>query len=259
MSSETDRTGAVDDVAPATESTAPRSAATEATTAGPDAAPIAVDITPAAAESAATGANAGESAEGRPAASSAADRYSAVDDGPKRSPALIATAVALPVALIVAILIIAVFQGTHVTRDPLALGSLPQPAASGPGCTALLPALPAKLGDYTRAELAQPAPPATVAWQLPDGGDPIVLRCGLDRPAEFTKAAALQIINGVNWFEVRDPASGITQGTWFIVDRGAYVAVTMPDKAGPTPLQDISNTVTKVVPAQPLAPGPIPN
>ncbi|MGF6880676.1 hypothetical protein ABIA39_000557 [Nocardia sp. GAS34] len=197
-------------------------------------------------------------AKADPAAASS-DRYSVDDDGPKRSPALIATAVALPVALIIAVLIIAVFQGSHVTRDPLALGSVPQPASSGPGCTALLPALPAKLGDYTRSELAKPAPPATVAWQLPDGGDPIVLRCGLDRPAEFTKAAALQVVNGVNWFEVRDPASGNTSGTWYIVDRSTYIAVTMPDKAGPTPLQDLSNTVTKVLPAQPLDPGPIPS
>jgi len=188
-----------------------------------------------------------------------ADRYSVEGDGPKRSPALIATAVALPIALIVAVLIIAVGQRGHVTRDPLALGSVPQPAAAGPSCTALLPTLPDKLGDYTRADLAQPAPPATVAWQLPDGGDPIVLRCGLDRPAEFTKAAALQGINGVNWFEVRDPTSGNTSGTWFIVDRGTYIAVTMPDKAGPTPLQDISNAVTRVLPPQPIDPGPIPN
>jgi Protein of unknown function (DUF3515) len=197
-------------------------------------------------------------AKADPAAASS-DRYSVEDAGPKRSPALIATAVALPVALIVAVLIIAVFQGSHVTRDPLALGSVPQPASSGPGCTALLPALPATLGDYTRSELAKPAPPATVAWQLPDGGDPIVLRCGLDRPAEFTKAAALQVVNGVNWFEVRDPASGNTSGTWYVVDRGTYIAVTMPDKAGPTPLQDLSNTVTKMLPPQPLDPGPIPS
>lgn len=236
MSSETDRTSAADDIAAtAAEST---SAATETTAAR---------------------STADESAESKPAARSVADRYSAVEDGPKRSPALIATAVALPVALVVAVLIIAVFQSSHVTRAPLALGSLPQPAASGPGCTALLPALPSKLGDYTRADLAQPAPPATVAWQLPGGGDPIVLRCGLDRPAEFTRAAALQVVNGVNWFEIRDPTSGVAQGTWFVVDRGTYIAVTMPDKAGPTPLQDVSDAVTKVLPAKPLDPGPIPN
>ncbi len=188
-----------------------------------------------------------------------ADRYSVEPEDTRRSPALIATAVALPVAMIVAVLAIAVFARQHPTREPLALGSVPQPQATGQACTTLLPALPSSLGDYTRADLARPAPPATVGWQLPDGGDPVVLRCGLDRPAEFVKSAALQVINGVNWFEVRDPASGITSGTWYVVDRGTYIAVTMPDKAGPTPLQDISNTVAKVLPARPIDPAPIPN
>lgn len=189
----------------------------------------------------------------------AADRYSVEPETPRRHPALIATAIALPVALIVAVLVIAVMARQHTPREPLALGSVPQPGATGQSCTTLLSALPDKLRDYTRATLAQPAPPATAAWQLPDGSDPIVLRCGLDRPAEFTKAAALQVINDVNWFEVRDPASGITSGTWFVVDRGTYIAVTMPDKAGPTPLQDISNAVGKTLPARPLDPGPVPN
>ncbi|WP_280273236.1 DUF3515 domain-containing protein [Nocardia wallacei] len=197
------------------------------------------------------------SAEGEESAG--ANRYDSPGDTPKYSPALIATAVALPVALIVAVLLIAVMSRQNTDREPLALGSVPAPAAGGPGCAALLPALPDALGDYTRAELAQPAPPATVAWQLPDGGEPIVLRCGLDRPLEFDKASALQIINGVTWFEVRDRTSGVTSGTWFAVDRGTYIAVTVADSAGPTPLQDISDTLTKTVPAQPIDPGPLPN
>ncbi|MQY18442.1 DUF3515 domain-containing protein [Nocardia macrotermitis] len=191
--------------------------------------------------------------------STSADRYSYEPEDTRRSPALIATAVALPVALIVAVLAIAVFTRGHQTRDPLALGSVPQPQATGQACTTLLPALPSSLGNYTRAELAKPAPPATVGWQLPEGGDPIVLRCGLDRPAEFVKSAALQVINGVNWFEVRDPASGVTSGTWYVVDRGTYIAVTMSDKAGPTPLQDLSNVVAKALPSRPIDPAPLPN
>ncbi|WP_438944046.1 DUF3515 domain-containing protein [Nocardia blacklockiae] len=189
----------------------------------------------------------------------AAEGYDDSSDAPKYSPALIATAVALPVALIVAILVIAVLSRQNPVREPLALGSIPAPAADGPACGALLPALPDKVGEYTRAELAQPAPPATVAWQLPDGGDPIVLRCGLDRPLEFNRASALQVVNGVNWFEVRDQTSGVTSGTWFAVDRGTYIALTVADSAGPTPLQEVSDTITKTIPAQPMDPGPLPN
>ncbi|WP_227980771.1 DUF3515 domain-containing protein [Nocardia spumae] len=182
------------------------------------------------------------------------------DQGPALHPALIATAVALPIALIVAVFVIAIMSKETTGREPLALGSVPAPAAGGQDCAALLGALPASLGDdYTESELAQPAPPATKAWQLPDGGEPIVLRCGLDRPLEFTAASALQVVNGVNWFEVRDQTSGVTSGTWYAVDRGTYIAVTMPNKAGPSPLQEISDTITKTLPAKPLDPGPIPN
>lgn len=195
------------------------------------------------------------SPDSAPAADQASD-----DAGPQLHPALIATAVALPVALIVVVLVIAAMSRQSAGREPLALGSVPAPAASSQDCTTLLAALPESLGDdYTKSELAQPAPPATAAWQLPGGGDPIVLRCGLDRPLEFTKASALQVVNGVNWFEVRDQTSGVTSGTWYAVDRGTYIAVTMPTKAGPSPLQEMSNTIGTSLPAKPLDPGPVPN
>ncbi|MFI6867238.1 DUF3515 domain-containing protein [Nocardia sp. NPDC050406] len=192
-------------------------------------------------------------------AAESAGEPEAAEPSSGRSPALIATAVALPIALLVGVLVMAVIARQNVTRDPLALGSVPAPGATGPACTALLPQLPNTLGDYTDAELAQPAPPATKAWQLPEGGEAIVLRCGLDRPLEFNRASPLQVVNGVNWFAVRDETSGVDSGTWFAVDRGTYVAVTMPDSAGPTPLQDISEAIKKAMPEQPLDPGPLPN
>ncbi|WP_019930056.1 DUF3515 domain-containing protein [Nocardia sp. BMG111209] len=177
----------------------------------------------------------------------------------RASPALIATAIALPVALIAGVLVLAVLARQNPARGPLALGSVSAPAATGPACTALLPALPATIGDYHHADLADPAPPATAAWQSADAGDPIVLRCGLDRPQEFDKAAALQVVDGVNWFALRDPAANTSSGTYFAVDRGTYIALTLPDHAGPTPLQEISDTIAKVLPARPIDPGPLPN
>ncbi|MEV0463257.1 DUF3515 domain-containing protein [Nocardia tengchongensis] len=197
--------------------------------------------------------------DAQPEPANAADTASDEDYGMRRSPALIATAVALPVALVVGLIVMGVLANRHHSRDPLALGAVPAPAAAGPECTALLPALPDKIGDYTTAELVQPAPPATHAWQLPDGGDPIVVRCGLDRPLEFTKASPLQVVNGVNWFELRDQTSGVTSGTWWAVDRGTYVALTTPDNAGATPLQEVSEAIKKAMPEKPLDPNPIPN
>ncbi|MGI5217182.1 DUF3515 domain-containing protein [Nocardia sp. CA-290969] len=174
------------------------------------------------------------------------------------SPALIATAVALPVALLVGVVVAAVIVLRGPAEpEPLALGPVPAPAADGPACSALLPALPAELGDFTRATLVEPAPPATAAWQRSGGGDPIVLRCGLDRPLEFNRASPLQVVNGVQWFEVRDDTAGTA--TWFAVDRETYIALTVPDGSGPTPLQVVSDTITAHLPVQPIDPGELPN
>ncbi|MGK8523478.1 DUF3515 domain-containing protein [Nocardia asteroides] len=196
-----------------------------------------------------SGSGAREPSADGPVASAPAHQY---------SPAVIATAVALPVVLVVAVLVAAVLaRRAPVEREPLVLGPVPAPAAEGPACAALLPALPADLGEFTKSTLVEPAPPATRAWQRADGGVPIVLRCGLDRPLEFDRAAPLQVVNGVQWFEVRDQAAD--QSTWFAVDRGTYVALTVPDGSGPTPLQAVSDTITATIPAQPLDPGPLPN
>ncbi|NEW42482.1 DUF3515 domain-containing protein [Nocardia cyriacigeorgica] len=173
-------------------------------------------------------------------------------------PALIATAVALPVALVIAVLVAAILANRMpVEREPLALGSVPAPAADSEACTTLLPALPAELGDFTKSTLVEPAPPATRAWQRPDGGEPIVLRCGLDRPLEFNRASPIQMVNEVAWFEIADPAADAS--TWFAVDRATYIALTVPGGSGPTPLQAVSDAITANLPAQQMDPGPLPN
>ncbi|MEV0333263.1 DUF3515 domain-containing protein [Nocardia sp. NPDC050717] len=173
---------------------------------------------------------------------------------PSYSPALIATAVALPVVLIVGVLVAAVIAlRAPVEREPLALGPVPAPAADSPACQAVLPALPADLGDYTKSTLVEPAPPATRAWQHPDGGEPIVLRCGLDRPLEFNRASPLQVVNGVQWFQVRDEVGKV--GTWFAVDRETYIALTVPDGSGAGAIQNISDIISAHLPAREPTPG----
>ncbi|MGW6728250.1 DUF3515 family protein [Nocardia sp. NPDC055029] len=170
------------------------------------------------------------------------------------SPALIATAVALPIVLIVGVLAAAFLAlRAPVEREPLPLGPVPAPAADGPACQALLPALPADLGDYTKSTLAEPAPPATRAWQHPDGGEPIVLRCGLDRPLEFNRASTLTEINGVQWFQVRDEVGKV--GTWFAVDRETYIALTVPDGSGTGAITTVSDVITANLPARAPNPG----
>lgn len=176
---------------------------------------------------------------------------------PTRRPGLIAVAVVLPVLLVVGVIVAAVVAGRSPAREPIALGPVPAPTAGSPECAALMRDLPADLGDYTRAELASPAPPATDAWQRDDSADQIVLRCGLDRPQEFNRASPLQLVNNVQWFEVSGAAAGIDASTWFAVDRGVYVALTVPKGSGPTPIQSVSDTITATIPAKPIDPGPL--
>ncbi|MEY7974601.1 DUF3515 domain-containing protein, partial [Saccharomonospora xinjiangensis] len=80
---------------------------------------------------------------------------------------------------------------------PLPLVSVPAPDGDSPHCTKLIEAAPRELESsgekLTRRELAEPAPPATGAW----GGDPVVLRCGLDRPPELTRSSVLRGLGAV--------------------------------------------------------------
>ncbi|OYD69377.1 DUF3515 domain-containing protein [Rhodococcus sp. OK302] len=174
----------------------------------------------------------------------------------RRSPALIATATALPVALIIGLVIAAVVAGKNPELEPVALGPVPAPTADSAACVSLLGALPETIGDFERAELVEPSPAGAAAWQRSES-EPIVLRCGLDRPAEFDQAAALQVVNGVQWFQVSGTDIGLAASTWFAVDRGEYIGITVPDGNGPTPIQEFSDTISATLPQQPLDPAPI--
>jgi hypothetical protein len=165
------------------------------------------------------------------------------------------TASALVVALAVAVAVFALTKGTAASsaapdaNGPLALVSVPAPHADEPSCATLISAVPADLTSNGKQlaprTLATPAPKATVAW---GEGDPIVLRCGLDRPPELTQTAQLRVVNGVQWLQLSEDGSA----TWYVVDRDVYIALTIPDSAGTGPLQTISDTVAAKLPVKPL-------
>jgi hypothetical protein len=129
---------------------------------------------------------------------------------------------------------------------PVALVPVPAPAAGSPDCAALLEKLPATLQSgstvLTRAQLAEPAPPASVAW-TDQRSDPVVLRCGLDKPAELTPTTNLRAVDGVAWLAI----DGEQSTTWYLADRAVYVAVTVPVTAGTGPLQDISALIGRTM------------
>lgn len=81
----------------------------------------------------------------------------------------------------------------------------------------------------------------------------MILRCGLGRPAEFVVGAPIQMVDAVSWFRLQDPDS--TRITWVCVDRPVYVAVTLPDGSGPTPIQELSGAIERTMARQPIQPG----
>lgn len=169
---------------------------------------------------------------------------------------------ALPVLLVVAVVTIAGVLVRTPDDSPVALGYVQAPLADSDACTRLVDALPESLGaDSPRAPLADPAPVAAAAWrfaaQSPTAPTEIVLRCGLDRPSEFTVASPLQLVNDVQWFQISGADQGFEASTWFAVDREVYIALTLPTGTGPEPIQLISETIAATLPAQPIDPAPI--
>jgi hypothetical protein len=158
-------------------------------------------------------------------------------------------ALVLAVATIGAVLAIAAIR--RAPQQPVAIAAVRAPHAADPACQTLVDALPQQLGDYQRATVAPPAPEGAAAWQG-DGTEPVVLRCGLERPVGFVVGASIQVIDSVQWFQVRDEG----RSTWFTVDRPVYVALTLPPGSGPTPIQQLSDLIEDTVPAVPINPAP---
>lgn len=171
-------------------------------------------------------------------------------DGPPRS--LIIAAVGVAVAAVIVLLTFAATRQAAPPDKPVAIAAAPAPQADSPPCRALMEALPEQLGDYRRAQAVEPVPAGAAAWQADPDADAVILRCGLDRPVDFVVGTPLQVVDEVQWSEVK--AYGTS--TWFAVDRGTYVALTLPPESGPTPIQLISKAIARTMPAQPLDPGP---
>jgi hypothetical protein len=170
-------------------------------------------------------------------------------EGPPR--AVLIAALVLAVGVVGVVLAIAATR--HPPSQPLAVPTVPAPHAQDPACRALLEALPQRLGDYQRAPIAQPMPPATAAWRTAADSEPVVLRCGLDRPTDFVVGSPIQQVDRVQWFAARQD----DRSTWYTVDRPVYVALTLPSGSGPTPIQQLSELIDHTMPAVPISPSPV--
>ena len=174
-------------------------------------------------------------------------------DGPPR--VLLIAAVALAVAAIGVILVIAATR--EAPPQTVAVPAVPAPQAASAPCRALLEAAPQQLGDYQRAPIAQPAPEGATAWRSRPDSEPVVLRCGLDRPGDFVVGSPIQVVDRVQWFEVPAPpqsAGDAGRTTWYTVDRPVYVALTLPSGSGPTPIQQLSDIIDRTIKAVAIDP-----
>ena len=178
---------------------------------------------------------------------SAAGPGPSADTPPK---AVIITALLLAVAAAGTVLALAVAR--RPPPGPVVIATVPAPQADSAECRSLMASLPDRLGDLRRAAAAEPVPAGAAAWGT--GTEPVILRCGLGRPAEFVVGAPLQVVNDVQWFRIDD--ADIGRSTWVSVDRPVYVALTLPSGSGPAPIQDLSEVIAGSMPETPIRPGP---
>ncbi|MGH3725515.1 MAG: DUF3515 domain-containing protein [Mycobacterium sp.] len=176
------------------------------------------------------------------------------EDGPPRK---LLIGIAVFGAIAVLAVLIGVLKYAHLRDDsrPIVVPDIPSPQANSSKCIDMSKAYPVGMaGDWKRVEIVQPAPPSVAAWRR--GEDSVVARCGVDRPAEYAVGTSVEQINGVQWFRVTDATIGVT--TWFAVDRGVYIALTMPNGAGSEPLTEMSDTIGKTLLAVNPDPAPLP-
>lgn len=172
-------------------------------------------------------------------------------DGPPR--AVLFVAVTVAVAAVIAVLVVAALRQRPATDQPVAIVPVSAPQADSAQCRTLVDALPEHLGDFRRAAVVDPAPAGAAAWRASPDGQPVIVRCGLERPPEFVVGSALQVVDDVQWFQLADQG----RSSWFAVDRPVYIALTLPQGSGPTPIQQLSQVIAKSLPPKPIDPAPV--
>jgi hypothetical protein len=123
----------------------------------------------------------------------------------------------------------------------------PVTPAADAACPAFMTDLPIDLAGQESRRVRSDTPYA-YAW----GDPPIVLRCGVDRPAGFVAGAGLIQLNEVQWFvDDSDPDRTV----WTAVDRSVYVELTVPTGIDSEPAILLSPLITAALPAQEPQPG----
>ncbi|HET7173971.1 MAG TPA: DUF3515 domain-containing protein [Nocardioidaceae bacterium] len=128
--------------------------------------------------------------------------------------------------------------GCAASSAPVAV-TPPTPAGvAARDCRALLAGLPSSVGGQPRRDVS-PSDALAAAW----GAPPIVLRCGVRRPASLRPTSACPTVDGVGWL-ARRQASGWVFTT---IGRSAYVEVTVPRRYAPAgdALADLAGAIKR--------------
>ena len=192
-----------------------------------------------------------------------ADRPAAPPD-PLRRAALVVTGLVVP--LLVALLVLVNVRGDDDADDdagtqvigpstsaredlpPLEVPVPPVTPEADAACPAFMTDLPIELAGQ-RSRPVRSDTPYAYAW----GDPPIVLRCGVDRPAGFVVAGPqLFVLNGVSWFvDDSDPDRYV----WTAVDRSVYVELTVPASLDSEAAIALAPLITATLPPQEPQPG----
>ncbi|SEO90017.1 DUF3515 domain-containing protein [Trujillonella endophytica] len=172
------------------------------------------------------------------------------------------TAVVVP--LLVALLVLVNLRGDDAGDDPPAQVSGPASTAradlpvlevpvppvtpeADAACPAFMTELPIELaGQASRRVLSDT--PYAYAW----GEPPIVLRCGVERPAGFVLGAEQFNLNQVRWF-LDDSDPDVT--VWTAIDRPVYVEIAVPASIDSEPVVTLGGLIAATMPAQEPLPG----
>ncbi|WP_409329755.1 DUF3515 domain-containing protein [Trujillonella humicola] len=124
----------------------------------------------------------------------------------------------------------------------------PVTAEADAACPAFMTDLPVELAGQPSRRVRSDTPYA-YAW----GEPPVVLRCGVERPAGFVVGGPqLFELNGVSWFvDDSDPDRYV----WTVVDRTVYVELAVPADVSSAPAIALGPLITATLPYQEPRPG----
>jgi hypothetical protein len=148
-------------------------------------------------------------------------------------------AVACPGLLLGAVLLTGCGTGPVEVEAPTLAG------ADARACSALIDAVPGRVGGHDRREVEGPGYAA--AW-----GDPAIeLRCGVGRPAGFDKFATCQTVNGVDWYIPQSQMTGEPADILMTtVGRAQNVEVRVPEDYWPpaATMVDLAGAIRHTIP-----------